>query len=138
MKKNIAKELLIIVLLFSVIFFTVVILFYDCFPFSDDRIKSIEYQADEKIKNTIEEVEEKSTVVTEESSNTVLKTYSVDKADLTAYNGEEYETGKQNPFEETSNEIEETVTTEATNASSSSVKGSNGSTGTFFEDENSK
>lgn len=139
MKSRFTKELLIIVLLFSVIMFTISILFYDCFPFSEDRVKSIEYQADEKVKSTIAEVKEKSAVSTEDVGKT-LKTYSVDKADLTAYSGEEYEAGKKNPFAEDSEPVEEVVTTEVTSGETSNANSSKAAenTGTFFESKNSK
>lgn len=139
MNSKVAKELLIIVLLFAVILFTISILFYDCLPFSEDRVKSIEYQADEKVKATIEEVKEKSTITAEES-NKSLKTYSVDKADLTAYSGEDYEAGKKDPFAEVSEPIEEVVTTESTEGETSKSNSSNPveNTGTFFESKNSK
>lgn len=139
MDSRFTKELLIIVLLFSVIIFTVSILFYDCFPFSEDRVKSIEYQADEKIKSTIAEVKEKSAISTEDTSK-ILKSYSVDKADLTVYNGEEYEAGKKNPFAEVSEPVEDVVTTEVTGGETSNPNSSNPveTTGTFFESKNSK
>lgn len=139
MNSRFTKELLIIVLLFSVIIFTVSILFYDCFPFSEDRVKSIEYQADEKIKSTIAEVKEKSAINTEDS-NKILKTYTVDKADLTIYNKEEYDAGKKNPFSEVSEPVEDVVTTESTEGKALNANSSNSSesTGTFFESENSK
>lgn len=140
MNSKVAKELLIIVLLVAVIVFTIIILFYDCLPFSEDRVKSIEYQADERVKTTIEEVKEKSTISAEESDK-ILKTYNVDKADLTAYNGEEvYEAGKKDPFAEVSEPVEEVVTTKVIEGETSNVNGANPveNTGTFFESKNSK
>lgn len=139
MNNKLAKELLIIVLLFSALIFTVSILFYDCLPFSEDRVSSIEYQADEKVKATIAEVEEKS-IISEEESNKTLKTYTVDKADLTVYSGEQVEAGKKDPFAEVSEPIEEVVTTETTGGETSKSSSSNPSesTGTFFESENMK
>lgn len=139
MNNKLAKELLIIVLLFSALIFTVSILFYDCLPFSEDRVSSIEYQADEKVKATIAEVEEKS-IISEDEQNKTLKAYTVDKADLTVYSGEQVEAGKKDPFAEVSEPIEETVTTETTGAETSKSNSSNPSesTGTFFESENLK
>lgn len=135
MSNKLAKELLIIALLILVIVFTVCILFYDCLPFSDDRIESIEYEADEKVTATIEEIKEKSV-----SDDNTLKSYSVDKADLTTYNEEEYESGKKDPFAEVSEPVEEVVTTEVTEGETSKASSSNPveNTGTFFESENSK
>lgn len=139
MTNKLAKELLIIVLLFAVLIFTISILFYDCFPFSEDRVKSIEYQADEKVKATMSEVEEKS-VISEDELNKTLKTYTVDKADLTVYSGEEVEAGKKDPFAEVSEPVEEVVTTETTEGETSKSNSFNSSenTGTFFESKNLK
>ncbi len=139
MNSKLAKELLIIVLLFSVLIFTVSILFYDCLPFSEDRVKSIEYEADEKVKSTMAEVEEKS-IVSEDEPNKTLKTYTVDKADLTVYSGEQVESGKKDPFSEVSEPIEEVVTTETTGGETSKSNSSNSSenTGSFFESKNLK
>ncbi len=139
MTNKLAKELLIIVLLFAVLIFTISILFYDCFPFSEDRVKSIEYQADEKVKATMSEVEEKS-VISEDEPNKTLKTYTVDKADLTVYSGEEVEAGKKDPFAEVSEPVEEVVTTETTEGETSKSNSFNSSenTGTFFESKNLK
>lgn len=139
MNNKLLKELLIALLLVAVIIFTISILFYDCFPFSEDRVKSIEYKADEKVKATITEIEKKSTI-SEDEKNKSLKTYTVDKADLTAYLGEEVEAGKKDPFAEVSEPIEEVVTTESTGGETSKSNSSNPSEniGTFFESENSK
>lgn len=139
MTNKLAKELLIIVLLFAVLIFTISILFYDCFPFSEDRVKSIEYQADEKVKATMSEVEEKS-IISEDEPNKALKTYTVDKADLTVYSGEEVEAGKKDPFAEVSEPVEEVVTTETVEGETSKSNSSNPSenTGTFFESKNLK
>lgn len=139
MNKKFAKELLIIVLLFSVILFTISILFYDCFPFSESRIHSIEYQADEKVKAIIAEIDQKS-IISDNSQNQILKTYTVDKADLTAYSGENVEAGKKDPFAEVSEPVQEVVTTESTGGETSKSNSSNPSesTGTFFETGNSK
>ena len=139
MNSKLAKELLIIVLLFAVIIFTTCILFYDCLPFSEARVKSIEYKADEKVKATIAEIEEKSIISEDETSKT-LKSYTVDKADLTAYSSGNIEAGKKDPFAEVSEPVEEVVTTEATSGETSKSNSSNPSenTGTFFEKPNSK
>lgn len=139
MTNKLAKELLIIVLLFAVLIFTISILFYDCLPFSEDRVKSIEYQADEKVKATMSEVEEKS-IISEDEPNKTLKTYTVDKADLTVYSGEEVEAGKKDPFAEVSEPVEEVVTTETTEGETSKSNSFNSSenTGTFFESKNLK
>lgn len=139
MKSRFSKEILISLLLFSIILFTIYVLFYDCLPFSEDRVKSIEYQADEKVKETIAEVKQKSTA-TEEDASKVLKTYNVDKADLTANTGEDYEAGKKNPFAEVSEPVKESVTTEVVEGETSKSNSSNPveNTGTFFESKNSK
>ena len=97
MRSKINKEFLIMILLLVVIVATIALLFYDYFPLSKDRIKTIEYRADERVISTIEEIKKNSTLINNEE-NKLLKTYTVDKAELTANSGEEYEIGKQNPF----------------------------------------
>ena len=139
MSNKLAKELLIVVLLFSALIFTVSILFYDCLPFSEERVNSIEYQADEKVKTTMAEVEQKS-MISEDEPNKILKTYTVDKADLTVYSGEQVDAGKKDPFAEVSEPVEEAITTETTGGETSKANSasSSESTGTFFESENLK
>ncbi len=118
MNSRVSREILITLLLFAVILFTIYILFYDCFPFSEDRVKSIEYQADEKVKTIMAEIEQKSSI-TKGDATQILKTYNVDKADLTTDTGEDYETGKKNPFAEISEPVKENVTTEVTEGENS-------------------
>lgn len=134
-----AKQLLIVISLFLIILFTISMLFYDCLPFSEDRVKSIEYQADEKVKAIIGEVESKS-VIADDEENKILVTYEVDKAELTTRNGAEYEAGKKDPFAEVSDPVKEVVTTEVTEGETLKANSSNPveNTGTFFESKNSK
>lgn len=136
MKPEIAKQLLVLLALFIIVLFTVGMLFYDCFPFSEDRVKSIEYQADEKVKTIVGEVESKSVV----AENEVLKTYEVDKSDLVTNAGEEYEAGKKDPFSKDSEPVKEVVTTEVTEVETVKANSSNPvkNEGTFFESKNSK
>ena len=97
MKSKINKEFLIMVLLLVVIVATIALLFYDYFPLSKDKIKPIEYRADERVMSTIEEIKKNSTLINDEE-NKLLKTYTALKSELTTNSGEEYEIGKQDPF----------------------------------------
>lgn len=140
MNVELAKQLLVLLALFLIILFTVSMLFYDCFPFSQDRVKSVEYQADEKVKAIVGEVESKSVVADISEENEVLRTYEVDKSDLTIKAGEEYEAGKKDPFSEVSEPVKEVVTTQAIEGETIKANSSNPveNTGTFFESKNSK
>lgn len=135
MNIEVAKQLLIILSLFLIILFTISMLFYDCFPFSEDRVKSIEYQADEKVKTIVGEVESKSITNDETKQNEILKTYEVDKSDLIINTGEEYEAGKKKPFSEVSEPVKEVVTTQVVEGESIKANSSNPveNTGTFLK-----
>lgn len=133
------KESMVLIIIFLIILFTIIMLFYDCLPFSQDRVKSVEYEATEKIKTIMEDVETRS-VVKKEGEAQTLKIYSVDKSDLTVHSGEGYETGKKDPFAEVSDTVDEVITTEITEGETAKANSSNPveNEGTFFENKNSK
>jgi flagellar basal body-associated protein FliL len=156
MNSKFAKELFIILLLVIVIMFTIGVLFYDCLPISSERIKSAQYQANDEVKQTLNEVQENSGINGTTEDNSLLKSYSIDKNDLNAYASDKsYESGKKDPFAETSEPVEEIVTTTTTGATTNNSQSANpmtntditdnlqstnptSNTGTFFENENSK
>lgn len=113
MNRKIIKEIFIIILLILVIMFVMGILFYDVIPFKED-ITSVEYTPDEKVLQAVEEIQgNKNQVTTNEEA--LLKSYSIDKDDLTIYaNQKFYESGKKDPFAESSEPVEEVVRTETT------------------------
>lgn len=118
MNKKVIKEVFIIALLFMVIMFTLGILFYDCLSSDIDKINSIEYIADDNITKTINEIKSSSGVdIANEEKNSLLKSYSINRDDLNEYASKNsYESGKKDPFAESSEPIEETVTTTTTGA----------------------
>lgn len=113
MNNKVIKEALIIVLLFLVILFTIGILFYDCMSVDVDKVVSIEYETDENVNEVLNEIEANTGIdVKNTTSNSLLKSYSITADDLTVYASEKsYESGKKDPFAESSETIEEYVTT---------------------------
>ena len=98
MKNLNKKELLIILLLFISIVFTVVCLLYDYFPLKEDRVKPVEYTADESVARVLAEIKENAEEIVTDDENNSIKKFTVEKAELKSTSNEEYETGKQNPF----------------------------------------
>lgn len=121
--KNI-KELFIILLLFIVIIFAFGILFYDSLSSKNGEISSVEYMQTDETKAVLEEIQEKSGVdIQEETQDTLLKSYSINKEDLNMYaNDNNYESGKKDPFAEESETVEEFTTTSTTNAEKTKVE----------------
>ena len=117
MNSKILKELFIILLLIIVIMFAFSILFYDCISADNEKISSIEYIVDTEVNKTLKEIQQNSGVdIESESSDYLLKSYSINKEDLTIYASENsYESGKTDPFAESSEPIEELITTTTTN-----------------------
>lgn len=111
MNKKIVKEVFIMILLILVILFVIGLLFYDLIPFKED-ITSVEYKPDEEVLKAVEEIQGNTNQVTS-NEDALLKSYSIDKEDLNIYaNQKSYESGKQDPFAEYSEPIEETTRTE--------------------------
>lgn len=111
MNKKIIKEVFIMILLVLVILFVIGVLFYDVIPFKED-ITSVEYKPDESVLKAVEEIQGNTNQVTS-NEDALLKSYTIDKDDLNIYaNQNAYESGKQDPFAEYSEPIEETTRTE--------------------------
>ena len=113
MNNKIVKEVFIIVLLFIVIMFCLGILFYDSMSVNTKDIVSVKYQTSETVNNVLTEIQDNSGVdVKKQTSNSVLQSYSIDADDLKVYAEDNYyESGKKDPFAETSESIDERVTT---------------------------
>lgn len=127
MNSKVLKELFIIILLLMVILFVLGILFYDYIPKGNELINSPKYVADEDVLSTIDEIKANSgDNITEEKNNSLIKSYSIDKNDLTEYASDKsYESGKKDPFAEVSEPVEETVTTQKTGATTNNSQTSN-------------
>ncbi len=115
---KIIKEVFIILLLCVIVIFTIGLLFYDCIPHENEKIESIEYVADKRVTETLQEIESNNgSDTTDSKEDSLIKSYSIEKDDLNEFAIENYyETGKKDPFAEYSNPVEEevvkTVTTE--------------------------
>lgn len=113
MNNKILKELFIILLLVIVIMFAFAILFYDCISADNLKISSIEYIIDSETNKVLKDIQLNSGVdIEKESSNYLLKSYSIDKDDLSLFASENsYESGKSDPFAESAEPVEERTTT---------------------------
>ncbi|MBQ3145614.1 MAG: hypothetical protein IJB90_03480 [Clostridia bacterium] len=92
MAKNVIKESAIVVLILLVVALLLGILFYDYIPMN----KTVPYKVEAyKISNELEEELGKEVL----EDQTIVKTYTVDSADLELYQKEnDYDIGKKNPF----------------------------------------
>ena len=113
MNNKIVKEVFIIVLLFIVIMFCLGILFYDSMSVNTKDIVSVKYQTSDSVNGVLTEIQDNSGVdVKKQTSNSILQSYSIDADDLKLYaEDNSYESGKKDPFAETSETIDERVTT---------------------------
>ena len=113
MNNKIVKEVFIIVLLFIVIMFCLGILFYDSMSVNTKDIVSVKYQTSDSVNCVLTERQDNSGVdVKKQTSNSILQSYSIDADDLKSYaEDNSYESGKKDPFAETSETIDERVTT---------------------------
>lgn len=127
MNSKIVKESFIILLLFIVIMFCLGILFYDSMSVNTEDIVSIEYKASDNVNNVLTEIQSNSGVdVTKQTSNSILQSYSIGAEDLTVYASDNsYESGKKDPFAESSETIEEVVTTTSKTGTASNSQTSN-------------
>lgn len=105
------KEIFIVILLFVVIIFTIGVLFYDCIPQGGVNLETKKYMADKEVTAVLNEIKE--TTGTDLSSNakdSLIKSYSIGKDDLTEFATENYyESGKKDTFAEYSAPVEEEV-----------------------------
>ncbi len=100
MKPGILREIAIILMLLIVIIFAFIILFYDSVSVTNASISSVNYETSKPVSNALQEINSKSGM-SEESSNEVLKSYSIGEVDLAAYESDDsYSSGKVDPFSE--------------------------------------
>lgn len=143
--KSIIKEGFIFVLLTLIVVFLLMILLYDFVP-TETKAEGIVYTADSVVKATLEEVSSYGGNSEDENATSLLKSYTVDAADLKIYETtQSYDSGKANPFVDLEKEVyENTVTTTGTTttntvsgttstSTSGSTSASGSTTGTFFE-----
>lgn len=167
MNSKILREIIIILLLVIVILFAFGVLFYDCISVDKDSIYSVQYVIDDKTNEVLKEIQKNSGIdIENENSTSILKSYSIGEEELYMYESQNsYESGKKDPFAESSESVKEVVTeteknatvpnsqtnnyvntNEISNKTSSNKSKENGkketnensTTGTFFENKNSK
>ena len=117
MSGKIAKEILILILLCVVVIFVLGILLYDFIPGKDEKIKSVEYKTDQSVSEVLDEIKANTGIDIQEKSDVPLKSYSIEASDLDIYASENsYESGKIDPFAESSAPADESFKTTATKA----------------------
>lgn len=123
------RDIFIILLLCMIVIITIGLLFYDCIPHKNEKIESIEYIADQKVTDTIKQIEVYGgSDTTKDKDDSLLKSYSIGKDDLNQFASENYyETGKKDPFAEYSNTVEEEVIKTVTTANTTNVQSTNNS-----------
>ena len=126
MSKKFFKELFIIVLLVLVIVFILYLLFYDVLPSNEDKIISKEYEKNDKTEQVLDEISQTTANDVDTSSDdSLLKSYSITKEDLSEYSDNSYEKGKQDPFAESSEPLIETVKTTQVEAQKNTTESKN-------------
>ncbi len=91
MNSKFAKEIFIMILLFIVVMFTIGILFYEFMPSNDEKLSSIEYLQSDDVKATLAEIQANTGVdSSNDNTNSLLKSYSINKDDLSGYQSENY------------------------------------------------
>lgn len=121
------RDIFIILLLCMIVIFTIGLLFYDCIPYKNEKIESVEYVADKSVTNTIKQIEANGgSDNTKDKEDLLLKSYSIGKEDLNKFTSENsYETGKKDPFAEYSNTVEEEVIKTVTTVNTTNVQSNN-------------
>lgn len=111
MKNKIVKELIIIFLLLIVIVFAIGVLFYDSISEDVDEIILTQYESSNAVNEVLKEIEENGGEnLKPNTSDSLLKSYSITEEDLLKYASENYyESGKKDPFAENSETIDEHI-----------------------------
>lgn len=136
MKKDILKEIIIILLLTLAIILILGVLLYEEIPANKIIPEKVSYTTSENIKKELE-------TDTNIDDTEVIITYQIDSTDLTNYEKiKEYIPGKKNPFSSINEEIEEntnSITTENGNSTTSgtTTTGNNNNTG-YLPDKGTK
>ena len=113
MSNKIFKEGIIIFLLIVVIVFTMGILFYDLITEDVEDIVQTQYANSKAVEEVLKDIEDKGgKEVKPNTSDSLLKSYSITADDLTGFASDKYyESGKKDPFAESSEKIDEHITT---------------------------
>lgn len=113
MSRKIFKEGIIIFLLIVVIVFTMGILFYDLITEDVEDIVQTQYANSKVVEEVLKDIDNKGgKEVKPNTSDSLLKSYSITADDLTGFASDNYyESGKKDPFAESSEKIDEHVTT---------------------------
>lgn len=156
--KSLTKEIFIIALLLMIVVFMIGMVFYNYMPNNKLIPEPISYSADSKTTAILQEISMSSSDTDSDGaeSQSVIKSYSIGQKDLsTAASKQSYTSGKTNPFAEYKEEPAGNNTEENPTASGGNNTGNNtnnntttnanttkhensSSTGTFFENKNSK
>lgn len=113
MSNKIFKEGIIIFLLIVVIVFTMGILFYDLITEDVEDIVQTQYANSKAVEEVLKDIEDKGgKEVKPNTSDSLLKSYSITADDLNGFASDNYyESGKKDPFAESSEKIDEHITT---------------------------
>lgn len=113
MSNKIFKESIIIFLLIVVIVFTMGILFYDLITEDVEDIVQTQYANSKSVEEVLKDIDNKGgKEVKPNTSDSLLKSYSITADDLTGFASDKYyESGKKDPFAESSEKIDEHITT---------------------------
>lgn len=127
MSNKIFKEGIIIFLLIVVIVFTMGILFYDLITEDVDDIVQAQYATIETVEEVLKDIDEKGGQEAKpNTSDSLLKSYSITADDLTGFVADKYyESGKKDPFAESSEKIDEHITTTVQTGTASNSQTSN-------------
>lgn len=127
MSNKIFKEGIIIFLLIVVIVFTMGILFYDLITEDVDDIVQTQYATIETVEEVLKDIDEKGGQEAKpNTSDSLLKSYSITADDLTGFVADKYyESGKKDPFAESSEKIDEHITTTVQTGTASNSQTSN-------------
>lgn len=135
MKKDILKEIIIILLLTLVIILILGILLYEYVPANKIIPEKVSYTTSEDVKKELE-------TDTSVDDTEVIITYQIDSTDLTNYRKiQEYVPGKKNPFSSIDKKVEENTnntTTENGSSTTSGTTNSSNSTTGYLPDKGTK
>ncbi len=113
MSNKIFKESIIIFLLIVAIIFAMGILFYDLITENVEDIIQTQYATSEDVEEVLKDIdnmEEKQ--ANPNASESLLKSYKITAEDLKGFESNKYyESGKEDPFAESSENVDESITT---------------------------
>lgn len=145
--KSLSKELFIMALLLMIVVFMIGMIFYQYMPNNKTVPEPVTYTADSTTTAVLQEIAVLSSESEEGSSEpeSIIKSYSIGAKELsTAAARKSYTSGKTDPFaeykveEQNANTVGNTTTNNSSSSSTQSATQNLSSTGTFFENKNSK